>query len=60
MDRLIVLGAVPIGAAAGGVIAAALGIEAVFYLSACGMAAGAVVAAIRLPNRIIRRAMGET
>jgi len=55
--RLIVLGAVPVGAAVGGFIAAGFGTAAVFSVAAAGMAAGAVVAAIRLPNRVVRLAM---
>lgn len=55
--RLIVLGVVPLGAAAGGLIASFFQVSTVFYVSAAGMLAGAILSLARLPNRTIRSAM---
>ena len=55
--RLIVLGVVPLGAATGGVIATMFQIDTVYYVSAAGMLAGAILSLVRLPNGTIRSAM---
>jgi MFS family permease len=57
--RLIVLGAVPLGAAAGGVSATVLGLRAPFWISAVGLAVAAAAFAPLVTTRAIAIAQSE-
>jgi len=57
--RLIVLGAVPLGAAAGGVSASVLGLRAPFWISAVGLAVAAIAFAPAVTTRAIARAQHD-
>ncbi len=57
--RLIVLGAVPLGAAAGGILASAFGLRAPFWIAALGLAVAAVAFAPVVTTRAISLAQHD-
>ena len=57
--RLIVLGAVPLGAAAGGITASALGLRAPFWMAAVGLTVAALVFAPIVTTRAISEAQHD-
>lgn len=58
--RLIVLGAVPLGAAAGGLSASAFGLRTPFWMAAIGLTVAALAFGRIVTTRAIARAQGDT